>query len=372
MPSVAFNVPKEPLTKPKKTPAARKETVPDAADLAHRAAVQLDTALRDALPRLRGILLAPERTVVVWPSEPGSGKQTVPAEDAQRLGNGAGCDAAILVAVDRFGVRTAFVREMWLRAVAYVVVARNGEVRGPIYAVGQARTAPRLVRPGFMRPDSDLLSDTVADACARLIRGLDKGDTAPFAADVRVAVLPAAVPARADIADASGRVIGGIEVGAMARQADVLFQPDVGPIAEIVEPARIKTTMAAMQMTSDVLWKAAGPDVQAVSQVGDALRAEYVFVSRARASTLGRFEAEDGAESVGDVAETLADFALVLVSEQRVLWRASCTGTARSHINTPEGTRRIRTREQCVMDSVVSAFSNGRLALEEWLRRSQK
>jgi len=360
---------------------------PERRKLTERAAAQLDDALRGSLAKLKGLRIVsemPDSAKLVSAAQK-SALEAHPERDrvspsigpgiqllARRLAEETGTDGVLLIAVDRFGVRTAFFREVWMRVVAHVVIERSGEVRGPIYAVGQARTAPRLVRAGFMRSDAELVTDAAADACANLIHGLERGDTAPFAADVRVAVIPAAVPDGAIAADQGAGTVERILVPALARQADVLFQPDIGPVAEHIGGDQVVAAMVGLGLTSGQLWTDSGADAAAAASVARALGAHYVFVSRVRAASVGRYESEDGSESVGDIAEVVADFGLVRADDARVLWRSDGSGSARSHIYTPEGPRRIRTRPQCVMDAAVAAFASGRFALEEWMRGRRK
>lgn len=352
--------------------------------LADAAVARLDVALREQLGKLRGLRVVLADAAVKHPAGDGQQGPAIDLAAARDLAETNGADAVLLVSVDRFGLRTAFFREAWMRAVAHIVMARTGEARGPAYAVGQARTAPRLVRSGFMRSDEDLLSDAAVEACAALVRGLERGDTAPFAADVRVAVIPASVPMEAAVIGSdtdtldSPRVKSGtaserrIPVPALARQADVLFQPEIGPVAERVEADEVVSAMIGLGLTSGRLWSAGGPDAGAAASIGRAVAAQYVFVSRVRAASVGSYQADDGSESVGDIAEVVADFALIRADDETVLWRSDRSGSARSHIYTPEGARRIRTSVQCIMDAAVAAFAHGRFALEEWMRGRRK
>jgi hypothetical protein len=221
-----------------------------------------------------------------------------------------------------------------------------------------------------MRDDASMVSDAAADCAGRLARALDRGDQAPFAADTRVAVLPALVPQVAVLTDESGTSIGTFDVPGLARQADVLFHPDSGPVAVEVEPQAVRATMAASGIGAADLWRADTPAADVAARAARGVGADFVFVSRVRAASVGPADEHDGV-AVGDLAEVLAVFGLVRVADEQVLWVSRQSGSARSHIVVREGARRIRTREQCVMDAALAAFAYGRFALEEWTRRKK-
>lgn len=370
--SVQLSGPHEEAPVPaKRRPTARLDRADPAqtAGLCRLGASRLDDALRLGLGGLGGFAVASERPIVTASESLEAGLPQATITEVGRMATAASADAVLIVRVDRFGVRTAFFREVWFRAVAFVVTVPSGDVRGPVYAVGAASTAPRLVRAGFMRDDAALAADAATDAANRLVRALDKGEQAPFSADTRVAVIPASVPETADFADRTGRVVERFAVPALARQADVLFQPDIGPVAVGIEPDAVVAGLAGSGLRTADVWTGDAPDIMRTARVGLRLGADYVFLSRVRAASVGPFEADDGSESVGDVAEVLADFALVRPDGRQALWRTQQSGSARSHIVAPEGPRRIRTREQCVMDAAVAAYAHGRFALEEWTRR---
>ncbi|NLI00734.1 MAG: hypothetical protein GX446_14720 [Chthonomonadales bacterium] len=331
-------------------------------ELGARAAEMLDAALRRGVSQLGGCTLASEVPGPIWPDSSDAGSH------GRRSGVG-GADAILAIAVDRFGVRTAFFRDVWLRAVAYVLIERTGELRGPVYAVGLGRSAPRLVRAGFMRSDEEILEEAVADASARLIRALDRGETPLFAADVRVAVVPSRVPDHALVRDADGGSARPLPVPALKRQSDVLFQPDVGPVAVLLPPAEVQSALKTRGIDIGDLWAGSTPNMPAIVELGRSLRADYLFMTAVSSASIGTFTGEDGFESIGDAAEVSALGVLVGIHDRRSLWVSEKLGSARSHIVTPEGSRRIRNSEQCVMDAAVAAMASVRFALEEWMRR---
>src|SRR5439155_20767642 len=105
-------------------------------------------------------------------------------------------DAALVSMVDRFGLNTGLERELWVRAAAYVVLAADGEVRGPFFAIGRARSGRKFFGfgKGFDRTDAELVRSAISQTAHRLVRTLITGVEMPFARNSRVAILPALIP----------------------------------------------------------------------------------------------------------------------------------------------------------------------------------
>ncbi len=337
-----------------------------------RACAVLDRKLESRLAQSGSSVLRPSGEAPVWVPERETGRPSPDVLAARRLARETGADACVCVAVDRAGVRDALFRELWIRAIVWVVPADEGKVRGPVFALAVARTAPRLLGRGHMRAD-DELADEAASACAGQAYGaLDRGEQSPFAEDVRVAILPADMPDNIEVRSALGRVLYLLPGAALSRQSDVLFQPEVGPIADLSSREEVRGAMEAAGVDEAELWRGGDLDNDAVADLGRRLTADYVFCSRAQSVSLMPDLSEADDTAVGEVAEAIVELALLRVADGAIVWRSIQSGTARNTMYAPSGSKRVRTREQCVLDAAVTAYAYGRFSLEDWVRRRRK
>jgi len=336
-----------------------------------RVCAVLGQKLESRLTQSGSSVLRPSGEVPAWVAERETGRPSPDVLAARRLARETGADACVCVAVDRAGVRDALFRELWIRAIVWVVPANEENVRGPVFALSVARTAPRLLGRGHMRAD-DELADEAASACAGQAYGaLDRGEQSPFAEDVRVAILPADMPDNIEVRSALGRVLH-LLPAALSRQSDVLFQPEVGPIADLSSREEVRGAMEAAGVDEAALWRGGDLDTDAVADLGRHLTADYVFCSRAQSVSLMPDLSEADDTAVGEVAEAIVELALLRVADGAIVWRSVQSGTARNTMYAPSGSRRVRTREQCVLDAAVTAYAYGRFSLEDWARRRRK
>lgn len=292
---------------------------------------------------------------------------------ARRIASTVGADGVVCVALDRSGIRQALFREVWVRLTAYVVMADAGATaRGPVYALGVARTAPRLVGRGFLRTDEDLVAEAAETAAARLYQALDRGHESPFAADMRVAVVPAAIPDEVEVRSISGGTEALTPATVLGRQADALFMPDIGPVATTVTRDEVKAAMQGLAVSASDLWSSGAVDAETAGAIGRAVRAEYVFASRVESAAVSPDWDEERALVTGEMAEVIVNLALVRVTDLSVVWRTVHSGSARTTMLTADGRRRIRTREQCLLDATAAAYAHGRFSLEDWSRGRRK
>lgn len=302
---------------------------------------------------------------------PFSGIHEPRMEELVEAAGSADGDAALFVLLDKAGVRTGLYRELWIRLRADLVSLREPTHRYRLYALGAARTAPKVFAAGFVRTDDDLVRDAALSAARNLYDALDRGGQAPFAVDARIAVIPAAVPATADVRSATGEVVNRLPVPQLERQADVLFQPEVGPLAEVVPAASVIAGMRELGLTPSDFWLDGAPVVAAAASLGRHIGADWVLLSRIEAVAIGPALDELTGEEAGEAGEVMARFALLQVATGRVSWQCSKRALARTTMQTPYGRRPIRTKQQAVTDAATTVYALARQALEEWARSSR-
>jgi hypothetical protein len=286
-------------------------------------------------------------------------------------------DGLLFTAVEEFGVSGGLERTVWIRCIAYLARVDTGQIHGPYDAAGWARAFRKLVGKGYQRPDEDLLAAAARSAARQLVHTLLTGESSPFAFPHRVAVLPAELP------DAIPKMLaGGAEISrklpALRRQADVLLQPDAGPVVKLMPATVTDNLLTDIRPDGARLWTADGdPDVIAIASIANELRAAYVFVSKVTDVRLSErpIVAMDGAARRDGLEREIvlqAEAAFVRARDGAVLWRDTGAAHFVSRTEYFRGRARLLTDEQLVVDAARAAFGQLRTRFEEYRRRFEK
>lgn len=286
-------------------------------------------------------------------------------------------DGLLFTAVEDFGISGGLERTVWIRCVAYLARANSLHIDGPFDAAGWARAFRKLVGKGYQRTDEDLLAAAARSAARQLVLTLVTGESSPFASPQRIAVLPAELP------DAIPKTLpGGVEVlrklPALRRQADVLLQPDAGPVVKLMPATVTDNLLTEIRPDGARLWTADGdPDVIAIASIANELRAAYVFVSKVTDVRLSErpIVAMDGAARRDGLDREIvlqAEAAFVRARDGAVLWRDTGGAHFVSRTEYFRGRARLLTDEQLVVDAARAAFGQLRARFEEYRRRFEK
>lgn len=300
------------------------------------------------------------------------------AEPLAGLAREAGADAALAVAVDRFGTQTGLERGVWLRLIAYVMPTEGGALRGPFHALGWARTGRKLFVKGFQKSDSRLAREAAAQAVGQLTHTLQTGQDPPFAREARVVVVPAMTPQAVEKRFEETTETTRIPLPSLVRQRDVLWQPALSPVIEWIDADEMQAALRALRLEAASFWTPGGhPAVESVQSLAERLRADYVFASRLMNLELterARTVLEDGQPRAGVErrAEAEAEALLLRAADGRILWRDQAVGTATTRTDYVRGKPRILTEEQCVLDAVRTAYIHLRFSLAGHKKRYER
>jgi hypothetical protein len=389
-PAALTTMPDAPLPPRPPTPAHRRlqqwlqqrqlrETLTELREEARR---QLPAALLAKLSQLSGItVIAPaaDPAPPVWqePAERSARSSPKPSEESMAAyARSAQADAALVVAIDRFGLRSGMEREVWLQVVAYLTPA-EGAARGPFFAVGRGRAMRKLIGRGYGKDDSQLVRESCQQAARQLTLTLETGRESPLARSARIAILPAAAP------DAVQRVTAGetdvvlVPLPSLLRQADVFLQPELTPVAQLLENGDVRAAMRALGLQPKDLWSDGQPDREQLARIARHLCADYLFVSRITAldltqSVVSVMVSGQAQEGVERRAEAEAEAILLRCEDGAILWRDRLVGTAASRTEYVRHKPRILTEEQTTVDAVRVAYAYLRLSFEEYRRRFER
>lgn len=280
--------------------------------------------------------------------------------DVPQDGRAPGFDAKVTVALDRLRFRTDFSREVWIRLRCDVTYTDENRPTVTAYAVGTARAAPRLVARGFFRSDEVLVAEAAGVASANLYRSLDKGYTSPLHGEQLIGIAPVAVSPEDVISWQTGGV------ATVRRMADVLLQPDLGPLAVVLPAADVIPVLQALRIQPEWLWRGLRPNVPPVVRLGVALGADLIVLGRLVSLTSGRPSGGRGDPNGGEGVRARVAVAIVNVGEQSVVYSTKCSGEAMTALRTKSGSVAVRRPEQAVLDAVLDAFGAATRRLQEW------
>lgn len=390
-PAVLTTAPDTPLPPRPPTPARRRleqwleqrqlrETLTQLREEARR---EVSGTISTRLSGLSGItVVAPptDSAPPVWqePAERGAHSSPKPSEESvAAYVRAVQADSALVVAIDRFGLRSGLEREVWFQVVAYLIPA-EGEARGPFFAVGRGRVTRRLIGKGYGKDDSQLVRESCQQIARQLVYTLETGREAPFVRSVRIAILPVAAPDVVQRVTAGETDVVRVSLPSLLRQADVFLQPDLPPVAEVLQIGEVHAAMRTLRLQSGDLWSEGEPDRERISRVAQLLRADYLFVSRVTALDLTQSVVPVMAagqaqhEGLERRAEAEAEAVLLRCEDGAILWRDRLVGTASARTEYVRRKPRILTEEQTTVDAVRVAYAYLRVSFEEYKRRFER
>jgi len=297
-------------------------------------------------------------------------------EAAATYARAAGADAVALAAINRSGARTALDRTVWLRAVALVVRSNGEGAPGEAYAYGAASTRRRLFLAGdFVKDDAALLREAAQQAARELAHALETGHERFGSRDARIAVLPAIVPTEAHRVGPRGEPLTPIPVPAVARSADVLLQPEIPFVADLLSAERCASV--AVRLGVELTAGAPLPDAGTLLRVAQELGADYVFASRVDRIVIADRPYEiliERSQRTGTerTSTATAEAVLFRASDGAVVWRHSAEGATTARTEIVRGRDKLRGEGRCAMDAVRAAYAYLCFDFAEFLRRSER
>jgi hypothetical protein len=358
----------------------------------------LDEEIAARLGRLPGLLLVPpppdhllpalwNRPALPLPESPErlmfsqNGPAIAPlAAPMEELARAAQADAALVVLMDRFGTHSGLEREVWMRLTAWLKPGGDRPLCGPFYVYGVGRSGRKLFGfgKGYQKSDAQIARDAAAQAARQIAHALETGQEALFTRDAQVAIVPALVPAYTlkRLEESPEKIA--VPLPALQRQSDVLLQPELGPVAEIVASDDVEDALRALNLRPADFWSASGaPDTERMAALAGRLRAGYVFISRMTGVELNERAVtvpDDGTPHAGveRQAEAEAEAVLFRPSDGRILWRDRLAGSTAARTEYVRHQARIRTDEQCVVDAARIAFALLRFSFEDYKKRFER
>jgi hypothetical protein len=366
------------------------------------------SSLTEQLRKLSGLTITPlslspslpaawANTQPAQPELPGTpvaakspeGRLELATETLATFARNANVEAILTVAMDRFGTHAGLERVIWLRLIAYVVPADEPpSLRGPFYALGEARASRNLFRRGYRIPDDRLAQIAAASAARHLARLLDTGQEALFARDVRVGIVPASFPQR--ILKRFERSSSALTVQdhqpvdltaslrpVLQRHGDVLLQPGFSPVTAVAANDAIAGEMQKLNIQPDRIWEENEPNGDPIRELAARLKLDYVFLSRVTNLLLTESSVlvpDNGQprEGIERYAEAEAEAVMIRVADGRILWRDRQVGSTMSRTEYVRGQPRVRTDEQCLLDATRTVYGYLRSRFGEFLRKRER
>ena len=284
-------------------------------------------------------------------------------------------DARLRVAIDRVGAHIGASREIWFRAAGRLEVAESRLSFGPYYAVGQAVSPKWLIKPGFVWPDNELMAEAARQAARQLTQSLRTGTEPYFVRAGRAAVLPAAIDstARKVIEGQHGETT--LTTRGIGRLADVLFQPGLTPMVDRAGADEVERAMLAAQLNPGDFWDVLGaPAGNVAVVVGRALKAEFLFISRAAEMSITRRPAliqQFGSTHEGTEvqAEMAVSGAFIRGRDAAVLWSDTVIGSSTARTQFTRHGPRLRREDQCLADAARVGYARLRSSFENFKRQ---
>ncbi len=287
-------------------------------------------------------------------------------------------DAALHLGIDRFGVRAGVERRVWLRVKAKLDRSGNRTAPPAFYAFGQARTGMTLFQRGFQKTDLQLLAAAADGIAKEIVHFLMTGEEALFARTSSVAILPAAVPSEDEKTIDGSSEPQPVPLPALVRQRDVLFQPELTPVTEQIDPDHVAAAMLLMDVQPRDLWRVGGKlDNELVKELGRSLDVDYVFASRVvdldlTEDTVTVTDADQPRHGVLKHATAQVEGALMRTSDGAVIWSDRREAVTAARTEYVRHQARIPTDEQCCLDATRVAYAYLRLSLEEYKRKFER
>jgi hypothetical protein len=318
------------------------------------------------------------------------------AAESRSTGGAFSADGTLLLVIDRFATESGLERGIWLRCAASLQPSGDRSCSGPYYGVGAARAGRKLIGKGFTRTDEQLVAQACDQAVAQILHGLLTGEQALFGRGERVAIVPAVVPGRIEkrfgfggFDEGSGispvaagsrkeRETQPVALPSLIRQADILFQPEIGPMPEIIDAAAAVEQLRAVQKNDESLFGLDGElNTALAARLAVRLNADLLFFSSVREMDLQERAAEvsDGKlprSGIERRVDVLVCGVLYSASEKKVLWKSSAEGGTIAITEYVRHDPRIRTDEQCVLDAVRTAYGHLRFNFDEYRRHFER
>ncbi len=313
----------------------------------------LKDALVDRLKSRCSVSVVPDAQLAVAIKELRLHKDTMSAEDAEKLCTKLDCDAVVVAERPIITVQDGALREMNIRtelrlaalrtdAGQFVPTGKNKpkqqktkpqRLHGPgSFMLSSGQTATRaFLKPGYSTDPAELAQLAAGDLAAQAIHTLTSGDSFPLGTPgVKVAVAPVPAPADADmfVADGTRRFTETQAIPMLSTAVSDYFRPDLQPLmhTDVVPPADVEAVLKKHGLSVLTLWKTAhDPNPDTARRIGKELKVQYLLVSRVtdiqatayppRPAVAGRLADEPCRE-----AHSEAVGALIRVEDGAILW----------------------------------------------------
>jgi len=255
----------------------------------------------------------------------------------------------------------------WIRLKGYFYRADNKRKYGPFYIYGNIQSGLLYLYTESVQQERIMMKAALEECANRAAETLNSGMENPFAIKQRIAVLPAIVPNALTILDGSKKTHAPLTE--VYREADVLFQPSLGPVVTILYLRHDFLPYANLLSALRNAWRPAGDiDVASYAKAGRQMKVSYVFISRINEITiklLGGENASDSADSIpGREVAVSADGALIDPTTSKILWRKNAKAVIVIHKRNKD---RL-TNNQCALEAAVVAYSQLRTDYDTYQR----
>lgn len=263
---------------------------------------------------------------------------------------------AIAFSMDYFHNPTKINDTFWIRFKGYYYRLDNKRQYGPFYVYGNIQSGLLYLYTKSILQERIMMKAALEECANRVAETLNSGKENPFAIKKRTAVLPAIVPNTITILE--GARTTHIPLTEVNRQADVLFQPSIGPVVTLLHVRYDFHSYPNLLTQLGKAWKSSDDiDVSKYSLAGKRMQVSYVFISRINGITikmLGQMESSNGVEVPPEREVALSvDGALIDPSTSKILWRKSADAV----VVIRKRSKDALTNNQCALEAAIVAYS---------------
>ena len=340
-------------------------------ELMQEAASSFPEFLRRRLQTKEHIRLAiSDRLEPLWRSIPSShirsplgnevagknGSSEIHWEGLEQLAENTHSQGAVAFSIDYFHNPTQINDTFWIRLKGFFYRSDNKRKYGPFYIYGNIQSGLLYLYTESVQQERIMMNAALEECANRVAETLTSGMENPFTIKKRIAVIPAIVPNALTILD--GSKIIHAPLTEVNREADVLFQPSLGPVVTILHLRYDFRSYANLLTSLRNAWSPAGDiNVAPYAKAGRQMKASYVFISRVNGITiklLERKQASDSTDALPDREVAVsAEGALIDPETSQIMWRKNTDAVVVIHKRNKDEL----TNNQCALEAVIVAYS---------------
>ncbi len=263
---------------------------------------------------------------------------------------------AAAFSMDYFHNPTQINDTFWISLKGYFYRSDNKRKYGPFYIYGNIQSGLLYLYTKSIQQERTMMNASLEECANRVAETLTSGKENPFAIKKRIAVLPAIVPNALTILD--GSKITHAPLTEVNREADVLFQPSLGPVVTMMHLRYDFHPYSNLLLSLQNAWRPSEDiDVVPYAKAGRQMKVSYLFISRINGITIKLLERKQASDSDvvlpnREVAISV-EGALIDPVTSKILWRKHTDAVVVIHKRNKDEL----TNNQCALEAAIVAYS---------------